>query len=205
MSKIIFADFDGVFITARSQWLPDVQGKTSFDPCAVSLFNKLLELDVSIKVVISSSHATFGGPSSKEHVKELLIANGIDWNVVHSEWRCPKKMSSSRAQEIKWWLGDHPEVTHYVAIDDTPLSPDFVKYHAQCNQDDGFSWVNYQECRLALGLFYPGEDEQAAQEKINYLKRKQIWNTYREYATGSYHLREAAELVHPSKVIKDTE
>lgn len=197
-TRVIFIDIDGPLIPYKAKWLPQIHGKEQMDPCAVSLLNQLLELDTSIKMVISSSHRSWG----IEHCKSLFAANNIQW-LVHDDWYTPRKMSSERYHEIKWWLDDHPEVTHHAALEDLPLHLEFVPGAVKCDEYEGFSYLNFLECRLHLDLLPKNMTKKGLQEHINYHKKRHIWNVMNN-VPDSWKLREPTEEVFP-RIIEDKE
>ena len=135
--KVLFLDIDGPMIPRRAYFLPNQTGVVSiFDPVAVSLLLKVLE-DSGAKIVISSTWGNHG----QDLVKETLEKNGISWNYVHPDWVTPRKMSSSRDHEIKWWLQKHKEVTHWVSLDDEKLA----KNNVRVSFEDGMQWRHYLE------------------------------------------------------------
>jgi hypothetical protein len=189
MSKVIFLDFDGPMIPVRAYWLPN-QTKpivSTFDPVAVSLVNKLIE-DSGAKLVISSSWRMQGF----EEVMATLEKNGIDPKHVHEDWDTPAKFSSQRIHEIKWWLGDHPEVTHYVAIDDENLHVEFVPNAVLADAYEGFSMRNYLEARLMLDAYSADQQDRKAEheELIGYLKKKEVWRLKRSGEIDEWKTRE---------------
>lgn len=179
MSKVIFLDFDGPMIPLRAYWLPN-QTKplvSVFDPVAVSLVNKLIE-DSGAKIVISSTWRFQGN----EKITAVLSKNGIDPTHLHKDWETPRKFTSQRIHEIKWWLDDHPEVTHYVAIDDETLNIEFVPNAVLADAYEGLSFRNYLEARQFLDAY--GENDQAQKKEhqsvIAYLKKSEIWRLKRK-------------------------
>lgn len=172
MSKIVFLDFDGPMIPMRAAYLPGQTAiSTIFDPCAVSLLNELI-VKSTAKVVISSSW----GRDGYDVCAELLEKNGISRTVLHEDWVTPRKFSSQRIHEIKWWLDDHPEVTHYVAIDDEDLPIAWVPNAVLCDSYEGFSFRNYLECKIFLGIM---PEQEALSKHIAHLKRREINRTVR--------------------------
>ena len=171
--KIIFLDIDGPMIPLRAYFLPN-QTKpivSVFDPCAVSLLNKLID-DSKAKLVISSTWATQG----MDRIREVLSDNGIDPTLLHNDWVTPRKLSSWRMNEISWWLRDHPEVVDYVAIEDEDLDVEFVPKAVKCDPYEGFSWRNFLEARVHLNAFGDGrlEDREKTLKTIEWLKWGEI-------------------------------
>lgn len=176
MSKVIFLDIDGPMIPVRAYWLP-TQTKphvSVFDPVAVSLLNKLIEAS-GAKIVMSSSWRKQG----YDVVVELLSKNGVDPKHLHEDWDTPWKFSSQRIHEIKWWLDDHSEVTHYVAIDDESLLTDFVPNAIQADTYEGFSLRNYLEAEAFLEAWVDEKQRDEHQRLILHLKHREVWRLKR--------------------------
>ena len=144
--KVIFLDNDGVMCLS-SEWgsrnkkiqrwklnNSDVEGfvndkgipayikMDNFNSKAVKILNEILELTGS-EIVVSSDwklHCTL--EQLQEMFKEYgVIKSPID--VTPNE--VLKKLSDiegNRVSEINKWLSEHPEVTHWVAVDDLDLS-----------------------------------------------------------------------------------
>lgn len=196
-TKIIFLDIDGPMIPMRAYHLPNQTSPVSmFDPCAVAMLNRLLAFSQA-KIVCSSTWGMMG----YDRWMELLGKNGIDTSVVHKDWITPRRMSSYRINEIKWWLDEHPEVVDYVAIDDEDLKFDWVPKAVKCDGYEGFSWRNYLECCVHLDAYekpeYDSEKRDKYLEQIEYFKKREIWRTKRSGEPGSYLTWEAADLVFP--------
>ena len=176
-SKVIFLDIDGPMIPVRASFLPNQTLITSvFDPCAVSLVNKLITIS-GASVVISSVR----GDEGRSAMVQLLESNGISSTALHTDWVTPRKMSSYRCNEVRWWLDRHPEITHSVAIDDEDLNMKIVPCAVKCDEYEGFSWRNYLECCVHLDSYeHPTHNSKSNYEAmIYYAKRKEIWRTTR--------------------------
>lgn len=192
MSRVIFLDFDGPMIPVKSYMLPEqTKSATVFDPCATAMLLRIIR-DSEAKIVISSTH----GKRGLEHVQKVFTQNGIDLSHLHEDWVTPKKMSSYRIHEICWWLDKHPEVTHYVAVDDEQLDITWVPNSVQCDAYEGFSFRNYLECLR----FLDAVDEEKKEEHnktIQYLKRREIWRTKRCEEEGTWKLHQFAAEMFP--------
>lgn len=185
MSKVIFLDVDGPMIPVRAYFLPNQTKPASvFDSCATAMLQRLID-DFGAKLVISSTWGRFG----KERCEELLSKNGIDPSHLHEDWITPRKMSSARFHEIGWWLKEHPEVTHYVAIDDEELPIDWIASAVKCDAAEGFSLRNFKECKLLLGL-----DET---HDIDNMKRREIWRLARSGDPMQHRLWQIADELFP--------
>lgn len=193
MSKVILLDIDGPMIPVRAFFLPNQTPLASiFDPCATGMLLKLLN-ETDAKLVISSTWGTKG----RDRCEELLSTNGIDPLHLHDDWVTPRKFSSSRFHEIKWWLDRHPEVTHYVAIDDEDLPVDWISNAVLCDGQEGFSFRNYLECKVFLGI--PESDAQGDLDRINYCKRREIWRLGRYGETIKHTLTVFADDLFPNE------
>jgi hypothetical protein len=132
MTKILFLDFDGVLLpdslahkqVEKNGLNPDNYLEiVEFDQHCVANLNKIIAA-THAEIVLSTSWA-MGNSISK--LSNCLLRNGIDpSNIfeyddpIHGSWLTPRKMSSLRSNEIGWWIGNHPEITNWVAIDDDP-------------------------------------------------------------------------------------
>lgn len=118
MSRILFLDFDGVMIPTRAYWLEgQTRPVTKFDPCAVSLLNKVCEEnDLKIVLVTSWRRTVLG--QIPEDLKKHCINNGIKEEFIHEDYQCPWKFTSSKYNDVNFWLENHPEVKDYIIVDD---------------------------------------------------------------------------------------
>lgn len=69
--------------------------------------------------VVSSSWATY---LNREQMCEALTRTQLQFVVanLHAEWRTPRALSSSRRDEIEWWLEAHREPSQpFIIIDDS--------------------------------------------------------------------------------------
>ena len=149
--RVIFLDNDGVICLANN-WggrfkkrrehtekfgaLPDnempVQYRfDNFDRKAIEVLNSILE-ETGAEIVVSSDwrlHATL------EELGEYYLAQGIIKkpiavterfkDIYPSEWsslRFRAELELERSMEINHWIENHPEVTHWVAVDDLDMS-----------------------------------------------------------------------------------
>jgi HAD domain in Swiss Army Knife RNA repair proteins len=105
--KVIFLDFDGVLAPYGSRYEP---GKFSKAP--VKNFNKILEADLEVLIVVSSSWRSHG----LKYVKEMLERNGINQNRVIGI--TPKDETKSREHHIEMYLEENENVKKFVILDD---------------------------------------------------------------------------------------
>lgn len=141
--KVIFLDHDGV-ICLSQQWggrfkkpgfdsnpeTPLDIRMDSFDKKAVKVLNEILDV-TGAEIVVSSDWKRWG---TLEQMKEMYETRGIkppidltpnmkDFDDLGYDMLNYKdKAEVIRVIEIEKWLSDHPEVTHWVAIDDMDLS-----------------------------------------------------------------------------------
>lgn len=154
--KIIFLDFDGPMIPVRAMYLPEnlKMMPAKFDPCAVGMLNFLIDKS-GAKLVISSTWASRGA----DFIATVLQLNGVRPVLHHvdsNSWRTPRKrMSSSRAEEIKWWLSDYKGTySHWVAIDDFDLRGQIEKF-VFVSMDDGFQIKHMRKAAQYLDVKLP--------------------------------------------------
>jgi len=152
--KVIFLDNDGV-ICLSENWgsrrkkqikegrsmgtsvkdLPIHLRLDNFDKKAVKVLNKILEV-TGAEIVISSDWRFHG---TLEELGEYYISQGIIKkpiatteifkDIFPKEWttlRFRADLELERYMEIDNWLKNHPEVTHWVAVDDLDMSVEFL-------------------------------------------------------------------------------
>ena len=141
--KVIFLDHDGV-ICLHSQWGSRFKKKgfsnnpeepldgrmDNFDKKAVIILNQIIE-ETGCELVISSDWKRWG---TLEQMKEMYVNRGIkppialtpmlqECNVQSDTfiWSPRWELEQTRTIEINQYLHDHPEITHWVAVDDLDL------------------------------------------------------------------------------------
>lgn len=123
--KVIFLDFDGVLNSQgsfiyegrrRKQWKEQgVKGPVNQTLCNVctSNFQWVLDNYKDVKIVISSTwRELFDLDWLKAKLEEYHISSNRIIGITPTDW------GGNRGLEIQTWLSQHPEVTHYVVIDD---------------------------------------------------------------------------------------
>lgn len=187
-------DIDGPMIPLRAYGLSTNKCPVDkFDPCATDMVMQLIEKSSSpeqqTKIVCSSTW----GYQGLERFSKLLLDNHIPPTLLHDDWITPRKMSSYRCHEVRWWLERHPEITHYVAIDDERLHEEFVPNAVLCDGYEGFSFRNMLECKVFLEIYEGNEDHDKLVATINYHKQREIWRaTDRIRHERAGHLNELA-------------
>lgn len=173
--KVLFLDFDGVLVTARAQWSAKGGGGrfTEFDPVAIQFLNRLTEL-VDMKVVVSSVWRYGRTPAE---LQELLSQAGFEGTVIDKTPRIGRDINGEgvRGDEIKHWLGQHPEVTKYCIIDDdSDMLPEQLRNFVKTDSMWGMSLENFFLAGVILG--YEGwkywNDDLENLREATYLKYK---------------------------------
>ncbi len=129
MVKVVFLDIDGVLNSdhwyrerelAGHSWSP--HGLRHMSPDMVKRLDRLVT--AGAKFVVSSSWRYSYEPQTiemmlKEHgFRGEVIAETITRRTCPSFYDSYDNGHAPRGDEIKEWLGHHPEVTHYVVLDD---------------------------------------------------------------------------------------
>lgn len=132
--KVIFLDHDGV-ICLSTEWGSRFKNKEGLDSVfdrfndkAIKVLNEILD-ETDSEIVISSDwklHCTL------EQMQELYKIRGIKKPPIAFtdsivDIKGLDYLEYNRQLEIKDWLLKHPEVTHWVSVDDLNMSPEFCK------------------------------------------------------------------------------
>jgi hypothetical protein len=156
--KIIFLDNDGV-ICLSSNWgsrhkkqkkwggrklsmtsreIPVEYRFDNFDRKAIKILNKILE-ETGAEIVVSSDwrlHANLEELgeyyTAQGIIKKPIATTDMFKDIFPREWsslRFRSDLELERSMEINHWLENHPEVTHWVAVDDLNMSVDFLSMH----------------------------------------------------------------------------
>jgi hypothetical protein len=157
--KVIFLDFDGVLNSEGSFYYEyrrrngfkeqNVKGPINETLCNVcaSNFQYVLDTYPDAKIVISS---TWRALFPLEWLKEKLNSYHIKGNRVIDKTPdlFASMLNSNRGIEINQWLSEHPEVKHYIVIDDNDEGistlhgwDKFVK----TEWESGMTWQHAQE------------------------------------------------------------
>lgn len=162
--KVIFLDNDGVICLSNNwgerakKWAnfkrdnPDVEFENrpvhcrfdDFDKKAVTVLNEILE-ETGAEIVVSSDWRL---RASLEELGEYYESQGMikrpiavtdRFEDIHpSEWKVLRfraELELERSMEINHWLDNHPEVTHWVAVDDLDMSHTFLGNHFAAADD----------------------------------------------------------------------
>jgi len=116
-----------------------------FDKGAVKVLNKILE-ETGVEIVVSSDwrlHANLEELGdyyeSQGIIKRPIAVTDQFKDVFPKEWnafRFRAELELERSMEIGHWLENHPEVTHWVAVDDLNMSPEFLSKYFSSEEDD---------------------------------------------------------------------
>ena len=162
--KIIFLDNDGV-ICLSSNWgsrhkkqkkwggrklsmtsreMPVEYRFDNFDRKAIKILNGILE-ETGAEIVVSSDwrfHATLEELgeyyTAQGIVKKPIATTDMFKDIFPSEWsslRFRSDLELERSMEINHWLENHPEVTHWVAIDDLNMSAEYLSVYFSSKDD----------------------------------------------------------------------
>lgn len=153
--KILFLDNDGVICLSNNwgerakKWAnfkrdnPDVEFTDrpvqcrfdDFDDKAVKVLNEILE-ETGADIVVSSDwrlHANLEELGeyyeSQGIIKKPIAVTDQFQDLFPKEWnafRFRADLELERSMEINHWLENHPEVTHWVAVDDLDMSIKFL-------------------------------------------------------------------------------
>jgi hypothetical protein len=160
--KVIFLDHDGV-ICLSSEWggrfkkqreagrklsqsvdsLPVLARFDNFNKKAIGILNEILE-ETNAEIVVSSDWKRW---ASVEEMGEYYESQGIkkkpidftknlgDCEVPQNfQWSRQWDLEQSRSLEIRQYLKDNPQITHWVAIDD--LNMGIPQYHESWGEMD---------------------------------------------------------------------
>jgi hypothetical protein len=123
-----------------------------FDKGAVKVLNKILE-ETGVEIVVSSDwrlHANLEELGdyyeSQGIIKRPIAVTDQFKDVFPKEWnafRFRAELELERSMEIGYWLENHPEVTHWVAVDDLNMSPEFLSKYFSNSEDKNPGLTNF--------------------------------------------------------------
>lgn len=125
----------------------------NFDDKAVNVLNEIL-LETNAEMVVSSD---WRFDCTLKEMKYLFNKYGVvkgpidytptleveDFKFLESNGK--KGFEDERAIEIKKWLALHPEVTHWVAVDDLNMSADLTNFVHTKRQNEGIKQMGIKE------------------------------------------------------------
>lgn len=162
--NVIFVDIDGPLLSRKAHMFHKNRSKTpktfpEFDEFSVRAFN--LWAKYSNAKIVFSTHWAFNW--TEEELKAIMKHNGLGFDY-HTEVFTPKKMTSSRASEIMWWVKDNlKDGDRFIAVDDDTSCQDIkqlmdnMNIHADgewinVDFDNGTSWDNFLDGCIVLGI-----------------------------------------------------
>ena len=124
-----------------------------FDKKAIKILNEIIE-QTGCDIVVSSDwrlHATLEELGdyyiSQGIIKRPIAVTDIFKDLFPKEWsafRFRAELELERSMEIGHWLENHPEVTHWVAVDDLNMSSEFLsKYFSDGESDKNPGLSNF--------------------------------------------------------------
>ena len=124
-----------------------------FDKKAIKILNEIIE-ETGCEIVISSDwrlHANLeelGYYYMKQGmIKKPIAVTDIFKDIFPKEWnafRFRAELELERSMEIGHWLENHPEITHWVAVDDLNMSVEFLsKYFSDGESDKNPGLSNF--------------------------------------------------------------
>lgn len=147
MSKstgVIFLDIDGVVIPATALLANRMATvELTCSPLHVNIVKELC-LRTGAKIVTHTTHNRSEDPS----IKDQLIKAGLDESFFHEDWRTDYP-GKDRRDEGYLWLERHPEVTHWVALDDIDWADG--EHQVIVDGDYGLSIANLNQALAYFG------------------------------------------------------
>ena len=127
--------WSGMKLSMRGREIPVEYRFDNFDKKAIQTLNEILE-ETGAEYVVSSDWRFHG---TLEELGEYYLSQGVikkPYDVTGMfKALCPREWASlrfradlelERFMEIQNWLDNHPDVTHWVAVDDLDMSVDFL-------------------------------------------------------------------------------
>ena len=172
--KVIFLDHDGVICLAsnwgsrykkQDKWggmklsmkgreIPLEYRFDNFDKKEIKILNEILE-ETGAEIIVSSDwrfHATLEELGeyylSQGIIKKPIAVTGMFKDIFPREWsglRFRADLELERSMEIGHWVENHPEITHWVAVDDLDMSVEFLSLNflSKDGSDDNPGLTNF--------------------------------------------------------------
>ena len=160
--RVIMLDHDGVICLndnfgSRFEKQKEVRKKLSqsvmslpvdarfdnFDKDAIKVLNEILE-ETGAEIVISSDWKTWANVEemgdyyeSQGIIKRPIDFTGNVLDLSRVTWHRNWDLEGTRSMEIQDWLSNHPEVTHWVAIDDLDMGKTGLNYGMEFEHEWG--------------------------------------------------------------------
>jgi len=175
MKKVIFLDHDGVIClshnwgtrhTKQRKWgkrkmsmdtrvVPLEYRFDNFDKKSIEVLNEVLEL-TNVDIVVSSDWRFFASidEMGTYYTSQGIIKEPVGFTKALGDFDTPKdfpwsrqwELEQTRCFEIHQYLKEHPEITHWVAIDDLDMRKIGKHYSIDYNHEWGlenFVWTPY--------------------------------------------------------------
>ena len=146
--KIIFLDFDGVITTYQSKWKIDMD--------KVKIINDICD-KTNAKIVVSSSwRIGYRGivHTFQEYLKQYFVKNEyvglFKFNKFIDNIVGMTDSGSSRGNEIKFYMNEHPDIENYVIIDDDSDMCDYQLFNFV--QTDTYEGITERDAKLCVDI-----------------------------------------------------
>ena len=130
-------------LTQSVKELPVEARFDNFDKKAIKVLNKILEI-TNAEIVVSSDWRIWCSVEEMGDYYESqgIIKRPIDFtgNVIDESkvtWHRNWDLEGTRSLEIQSWLSEHPEVTHWVSIDDLNMGKTGLYYATEFEHECG--------------------------------------------------------------------
>lgn len=148
--KVVFLDVDGVLNSRRTSiafgGIPHnitPRDVAMLDPVGLGLIRNIVRA-ADAKVVLSSTWRLTHEWQDVGKAFDLPIIGATPRGTLNGY---------ERGHEIKAWLDDHAEVTHYAIIDDdSDMLEQQKPYFVHTSGFDGFTWKNAEKLAQVLGI-----------------------------------------------------
>lgn len=156
--KIAFLDIDGVILPVGPLYQIEIRDLLRNPFGHLDEFVHLTPKDCvqRLQELATSTGAKFVLHSSwRRHFPDDYIQAYLDGigllPFFHGDWtcKCPTR-PRTKCDDISEWLGEHPECTQFVVIDDDDIMDTLKGDHVRPKSKDGFSADNLQQAQKAL-------------------------------------------------------
>jgi len=138
--KIAFLDFDGVIAPLSFH-----HSSSGFSASACANVQSILVKDPTVRLVVSSAWRRWG----LEKIREILKENNVDSTKVIGLTEADGGWDpENRASQIKDWLKKHPEIKHFVVLDDYPMP----ELDANAVKMNGYVGITQKDVEIVLRI-----------------------------------------------------
>lgn len=167
--KVLFLDFDGVLNSHQSatfwhnkrdqeKWENEMYSSWTgtlkeyiaheFCPIAMSNVEELMRRVPDLKIVVSSTWRIGETPDT---LRKILSPSKLIGDAIIDVTPSFRERGG-RGKEIQYWLDQHPEVTHYVILDDdSDMLPSQISNFVNTSELHGFVYGEMLQCLRILG------------------------------------------------------